>query len=488
VRERDGVVEALLGDPGDDDARRAAARTREDLPGPRGWPLVGNAWQIDVKRFHLQLAEWAGRYGAVYRYDLGPIPFVVTADPEMINDAFRRRPEAFRRISTFDTIFSELGVDGVFSAEGRAWRAQRKLAVGALNPRHLQAFFPTLRQTADNLRRRWLRAAEEGRELDPQSELMRFTVDVTTRLAFSEDVDTLSDRQSELLDQLGPLFPILAYRINAAFPYWRYLKLPADRAVDRGLAEVREWLAALIDKTRAELAANPERATRPTNFLEAMLVERDEDGRPFSEDLVFGNAITMLLAGEDTTANSLAWAVHLLLDADGPREELIRQVDRALGEDRVPAEIETCKRLDYCEAVANETMRLKPVAPVLFLECNEDVVLGDLGLKRGTAVALLTRLPAVDPRRIDAPQEFRPERWADRKVVAQLQKSGVFTPFGSGPRICPGRSLALLEIRVVLATLYRNFTVERVGRAEDVSEVFGFTMNPHGLRVRLHAR
>ena len=94
----------------------------------------------------------------------------------------------------------------------------------------------------------------------------------------------------------------------------------------------------------------------------------------------------------------------------------------------------------------------------------------------------------MDPRRIDAPDTFLPDRWADREVVSQLQKSGVFTPFGSGPRICPGRSLALLEMRVVLAALYRNFTVERVGRAEDVREVFGFTMNPEGLRVRLGAR
>jgi cytochrome P450 len=468
--------------------RPQAARTRADLPGPRGWPLLGNAPQIDVKRFHLQLAEWAQRYGPVYRYDLGPIPFVVTTEATMINDAFRRRPEDFRRISTFETIFSELGVDGVFSAEGRAWRAQRKLAVGALNPRHLQAFFPTLRQVAENLLRRWERAASEQRVLDLQTEMMRFTIDVTTRLAFSEAVDTLTDRNSALLDQLSPLFPVLAYRINAAFPYWRYFKLPADRAVDRGLAQVREWLSELIEKTRAELAANPERTARPTNFLEAMLVERDENGEPFSDELVFANAITMLLAGEDTTANTVSWAVHLLLDADEPRCKLVEQVDAVLGVDHLPADIETCKHIDYCEAVAHETMRLKPVAPVLFLECNDDVVLGDIGLKKGTAIALLTRLPAMDSGQIDAPDAFRPERWADRGLVSRLQKSGVFTPFGSGPRICPGRSLALLEMRVVLATFYRNFTVERIGRAEEVREVFGFTMNPEGLRVKLRPR
>ncbi len=94
----------------------------------------------------------------------------------------------------------------------------------------------------------------------------------------------------------------------------------------------------------------------------------------------------------------------------------------------------------------------------------------------------------MDPQRVQDPTAFRPERWRDGQVAAEMQRSGVFIPFGSGPRICPGRSLALLEIRVVLATLLRSFEMERVGRAEDVDELFGFTLMPTNLRVRLHRR
>jgi cytochrome P450 len=153
----------------------------------------------------------------------------------------------------------------------------------------------------------------------------------------------------------------------------------------------------------------------------------------------------------------------------------------------VPADIDAAGRLTYAAAVANETMRVRPVAPITMLSANRDVVLGDVAAPRGTWIALLTRPPALGGEHFGDPAAFRPERWLDERPVAP-HEPGAHMPFGSGPRICPGRTLALLEMRLVLSMLHASFDVARVGEAAGVRERFAFTMHPVGLSVRLQQR
>jgi cytochrome P450 len=136
-------------------------------------------------------------------------------------------------------------------------------------------------------------------------------------------------------------------------------------------------------------------------------------------------------------------------------------------------------------------MRLRPVAPVIVLEAVAATTLrspdGDIEIPDETTVVVLVRPPAREAARFHDPEAFRPERWLDG-AAAGAHDPAAHIPFGSGPRICPGRSLALLEMKVALAMLYRCFDVTRVGRSEDVKELFAFTMSPTGLVVRLRGR
>jgi cytochrome P450 len=219
-----------------------------------------------------------------------------------------------------------------------------------------------------------------------------------------------------------------------------------------------------------------------------MIAARDAEGRPFTDAVIFGNAMTMLLAGEDTTAYALAWAVHHLCDTPGAVTRLRAEADTHAGPGSVAGEIEVSNRLAWAGAVANEAMRLRPVAPLLFLEAMEDVVVGDLAVPVRAWLTLLTRPPAVDGRHFVDPHAFRPERWIEDERPAGPHDPSAHIPFGSGPRICPGRTLALLEMKMVLAMLYGSFDVQRVGDAGDTKELFEFTMSPTQLNVRLHSR
>ena len=467
--------------------RIVAKRTLDDLPGPRGLPFLGNVHQLDLTKLHLILERWAAQYGPVYLFRKGSARAVVLSDPKWCDQVLRARPETFSRDSAIAPVASEMGLDGVFSAEGDAWRPQRRLAMFALAQRHLRGLYPKLQTVITHLKKRWERLADAGASLDVVDELKRFTVDVTTLIAFGYDVNTVEQGDDVIQRKLEIVLPEFNRRLFALFPTWRLIRLPRDRRLDRALAELRAWLSELVVAARTRLAAEPGRAEQPSNFLEAMLSARDDDGRPFSDDVIFGNLMTMLVAGEDTTAYQLGWAVHQLCDSLQSVMELQREADELLGTSDVAADIETANKLIWAGAVANETMRLHPVTPVVvILEAKVETVVGDLLVPAGTGVFVLSRPAACDPDRFVEPHAFRPRRWLGAHVGAHDVSAHI--PFGSGPRICPGRGLALLEMKLLLSMLYRNFNVERVGGAEGVRENFAFTMSPVGLKVRLRRR
>ena len=162
------------------------------------------------------------------------------------------------------------------------------------------------------------------------------------------------------------------------------------------------------------------------------------------------------------------------------------EIAEVMGADSVPATFETASRLVYAGAVANETMRHRPVAPVLMLEANQTCLLGDIEVPKGTGVTVLVRPQVLDDANFKDARAFRPERWLPG--AAAPHDPSVHMPFGSGPRLCPGRALALLEMKLVLATLYGAFDIERNGASSAVRERFMFIMNPVGLEVSVRKR
>jgi cytochrome P450/nitrite reductase/ring-hydroxylating ferredoxin subunit len=480
VKDGELFVDVRTLKPRTESVRRRSIR---DLPGPRGLPLVGNMLSLDLPRLHLVLESWAREYGPMCRIELPGRTLIALSDAALIEQVLRARPETFRRDSKVEPVFAELGVNGVFAAEGSAWRSQRRLAMEGLAQKNVREAYPTIRAIAERLLRRWERAAERDAIVDLPDDLMRFTVDVTTSLVFGRDLHTLDGGDDVIQNDLSHIFPAFARRLNAVLPYWRVLRLERDREVDRAVAAVHAWLRELIAEIRARRRATPDRP--PANFLEAMIEARDEKGRPFDDDILIGNGLTMLLAGEDTTALSLAWAAHLLLEHPGELAPLRAQLASVLGGEKVPRTLEENNRLDVATAIANEAMRVRPVAPLNFLESIADTVIGDVAIPSGTNVVLLHKIPQLDARNFEDPDQFRPRRWLH---PTGAHEASAAMPFGSGPRICPGRSLALIEMRLVLATLYQSFDVVRAGDPAAVEERYSFTVGPSELPVRLRRR
>ena len=467
----------------------ASGRTLADLPGPKGLPLLGNILQLDLKHLHRVLEQWAQEHGAMYQFRIAHKPVVAVTDTELINEVLRKRPDAYRRLNAIEPVLKEMGINGVFSAEGDQWYRQRRIAMQALNNAHLRQFFETLMKVTGRLKARWDQAVAKGSVVEAQKDLTRYTIDVTANLAFGYDVNTLETEGDDLQRHLERIFPMINRRINAPFPYWHFVRMPADRALEESLAFVHQAIRGYIAHSRTRLANDPELVAHPTNFLEAMLAAREVEGAEFTDEEISGNVLTMLLGGEDSTASTMAWIFHFLTEHPDIQARVQAEVDEVLGDGEMLTHYRDHERLPYVEAVAFETMRLKSVFPVLFLGANQDVELGGVQIPAGTAIFLLTRQCGMQEEAFASPHQFLPERWlTSRTGTHEGHNTKAFVPFGAGPRFCPGRNLALLEIKAIMAMLCRNFTISKPMNAKPVEEQFGFLMAPTNVFVDMHRR
>jgi cytochrome P450 len=478
----------------------APLREISDLPGPRGMPFFGNALQISPGRMHGVLEQWQREYGDCFRFNIAYRRLVVIADPEAIASVFRDRPDGFQRTERLNRGAREMGFGGLFSANGAQWRRQRPMVMAGFDPAHIKAYFPMLLKVTERFARRWQRAAaavsvgktgSAGEAIDLQADLMRYTVDVTAGLAFGADINTIESEEETIQRHLDKVLPALFKRLMAPFPWLNRLPLPANLALARHLEALHTAVDGFIADARRRIEADPALRAHPANLIEAMVVARDTAGSGLTDQDVAGNVLTMLLAGEDTTANTLAWMIYLLSRNPAALRRARDEVRGLLGgpssQLRLPTR-EQLQSLDYIEACTNETMRLKPVAPVMVNEAVRDSVVAGIRVPKGQLVVCLMRPSATDERNFKNAAAFDPSRWLEANAAGTPSSSKrVSMPFGAGPRLCPGRYLAVQEMKMVMAMLLANFDIESVTTPDggEAREYLHLTMAPVGLRLRL---
>ncbi len=320
-------------------------------------------------------------------------------------------------------------------------------------------------------------------------DLKAYALDVAIGLAMGQDINTLEHEHNPLQRDIEQIFNHLARRLTSPFPYGRHLRMPADRAADAGVARIAETVRGFISQTRKRLQAHPERRAKPANLLEALVLARDEIGSEFSDAVVIGNAITMVFAGEDTTSNTITWLLNFIARDPRVAALLAAEADAVLGDAKVLRAYGALDQFPYAEAATSKAMRLKPVAPFLGLETNRELVIGGTLVPQGTLVLAVLRTAGQQETDFPQADQFRPECWlADTAMRDNDDPARKLFPFGAGPRFCPGRFLAMAEIKMVMSMVTRNFMLSVPSDAPEVKEHFTFTMTPSHLPVLLKVR
>jgi len=339
---------------------------------------------------------------------------------------------------------------GLLTSDEPLHLKQRRLVQPAFHRERIAAYATTMIEAA--------RAAAEALSGDEDVAVDALMNRVALRIAaatlFSADIDDAADAIGSAVTRAMAGFPASLSTFAELFDYipWH----PATRRFKHAKADLDAVIYRLIEERRRDERDRGD-------LLSILLSTRDEDGNPMPPELVRDEALTLLLAGHETTANALVWTWDALARNPDVEALLHAELDAVLGDrDPVPADY---PRLNYTRDVVAESMRLRPPAWILGRRIVRPFQLGDWALAPGSVVLTSQIVTHRNPRFWIEPEAFRPERWSNGESAALPR--GAYFPFGGGNRICIGESFAWTEAVLVLATIARRVRL----RALDLSPV-----------------
>jgi cytochrome P450 len=436
-------------------------------PGPRvpGWwqlvRIAGNPLGV--------LSECHRRYGDAFTLNIvGRWPFVILSNPEAVREVFRGDPEVLHSGDANSIFRATVGRNSVLVLDGAPHARQRRVVVPPLKGERMRAFFDAMRLETLEAVRAWpvgvpfpvlptmrritLRVIlRTGLGLAPGAELDRFERKIEAFLSYS--------RQRYAL-VVATIVPIERFSGSRWVPPFRQL-----RALDDDL------FAFIAARRRGEHRARSE------NVLDDLLAATHEDGTPLGDREVRDALITILLAGHDTTALALAWALAEIAERPDVVDRLAGELSRVTGGG--PPEAEHLPALEYLDGTIRESLRLRPIVTIVVRKTLQPFMAGGRTYPAGV---VLCPCPVLVHRRAELypePDRFRPERFLERKFGPHE-----WFPFGGGNRVCVGMPFALYEMKVLLATLLSQVRPTRPAGARSRTRRYGIVLGPDdGARV-----
>lgn len=434
-------------------------------PGPSRSPHL---WQLGaLRRDPLNFLANLRRHGEVAHVTvrvLGMtlVRIILVQDPALIkrilvdDDAFFEKPRALKKLKVL------LG-EGLLTSEGEHHRRQRRLMQPAFHRDAILRYAPTMVECAAQAEARW----QDGAHLDMAAELMHITLAIAGHTLFGVDVTAEADEIGGALSTLMEAFPDL---ISPFAPLWRLVPGKQGRAVAVALQRIDATIFRMIAARRAS-------GEFGDDLLGRLLAAEDAGKGGMTEQQVRDEAITLFLAGHETTAVALAWTFYLLAKNPDALAALHAELDRILG-GRLPT-ADDLPQLVYTRRALQEAMRLYPPAHTFGRSVVREYQLGPYTIPAGRSMVFICPfLLHRDERYFPAPEEYRPERWTP-EFEANLPRFS-YVPFGGGPRVCIGATFAWMEGTLALATLLRRFTVALAPGAE-VHPVPRVTLRPSAL-------
>ena len=393
-----------------------------EIPGPRGWAALSTV--VQLRRDPLAtLVELTGRYGDVVKYRYGPVSRVLVNHPEGVMRILQDNHTNYGKNSPFYHMLGWFLGRGLITSDGELWKRQRRLLQPAFARPKVEAMASFMVTSTEAMIESW----HPGRPVDLVEEMVRLSLRIIGLALFSQD---MSDPEHAVAKVMEELHRQMRWRFQSFFPLPPVLPTPRDRH----FRQLRQRMLRLTGQLARQRRASSE---RPDDLLSSLLEARDPDsGQPMSEQQLCDELVTLLMAGHETVANTLAWALFLLSRHPDVRRRLEAEVDGG-GE-------------GLAERVTLEALRLYPPVGVYGRRSlGADEICGyPIGAGQIVSVApyVLHRHPEFWPN----PEGFDPDRFL------QERPRGCFAPFAAGPRQCIGKHMALLEARTVLATMARR--------------------------------
>jgi len=425
--------------------------------------------QRDVFGFSLALAR---TYGDAVYFRIGPVRFFQFTHPEQVQEILIKQAKKMVKPRRVKEVFGKWDGEGLLLSDGELWVRQRRLVQQAFHPRRVEAYGQEMSRLTGQMLSRW----QDRGEIDVVEEMHGLTLDIVCRTLFgftAEDHagirETVQSLQDEALVEFGRLIPL---------PDW--LPIPSKRRLRAAIGYMNRLLDGIIEQRRASREDHGD-------LLSMLLlsVDHEGDGHGMSNQQARDEAMTLLLAGHETTATSLVWTLYLLARHPEIQERAAQSVAAALG-DRAPTAADV-PRLTEVDLILKEAMRLYPAVYFTAREAAEDVEIGGWAIPRGSQIHLLPYAMYHDARWYDDPEEFLPARFAPENV--DRIPSCAYIPFGAGPRVCIGKAMAMMEATLVVAAILQRYRLSLARGQAEPHAIAQVSLHPDGpVRLAIQRR
>jgi cytochrome P450 len=417
-------------------------QTSVNLPPSLPTDLIGGhfrSFRKDPTGFLMRLSK----LGDVAAFRMGPQQALFINHPDLIRDLLVTSNSKFMKGRALQRAKTLLG-NGLLTNEGEAHLRQRRMIQPAFHRRRIEGYSRSMVEFAERMSDGW----RDGKTLDIDREMMRLTLQIVAKTLFGADITDEADQVGRAMSDLVKMFNYLL------LPFSEWLeKLPLPHT--RRLSRARETLNTIIFQF-----INERRRTGDDNgdLLSMLLAARDEDdGGRMTDEQIRDEALTIFLAGHETTANALTWTWYLLSQNPDAEARLHEELDRM----PVAVSFEDIPNLKYTEAVLAESLRLFPPAWAIGRLALEDHEFGGFAVPKGSLVLASPFVTQRDARFWSDAEQFRPERWFETSVKEASQRFTYF-PFGGGVRRCIGEGFAWTEGILLLATIAKRWKLTLV--------------------------
>jgi cytochrome P450 len=440
-------------------------------PGPKArFPLGQLRWFRGDKRIAFLMSN-RQLYGDIVHFALAGRHIYQLNHPDYVQYVLVKHPEKFHKSPALKRNTRQSIGQGLLTSEGDFHKRQRRLVQPAFHHKRIASYADVMVRYTQDMLAGW----GDGVTVNITHEMMKLTMRIVAKTLFDADVSGEADAIGNAIT-IG--IETTGKRITQPLhlPDWLPTRTNRER---RAAAQVLEaTIMGMINQRRAS-------GEDKGDLLSMLLLAVDEeDGGQMTNKQVRDEAMTLFIAGHETTANALAWALYLLAENPAVEAKLVAELQTVLGE--CPPTLADLPALPYTEMVVKETLRLYPPAWAVTRQAIEAVEIGGYSIPKGSICLLSQYVMHRDPRYFDDPDCFQPERFAPG-YEDRIPRYAYF-PFGGGPRVCIGNQFAMMEASLILATLMQRLHLALVPGQTIVPEPL-ITLRPRdGVQARLHLR
>jgi cytochrome P450 len=437
--------------------------TKTDIPGPPGHLFLGSLPEIQRDRLSF-LTEAARRYGPVMKFRVGPTSFIQVSSPEGVQHILQSNNHNYTKQSITVNGLRDIMGTGLLLSDGDFWLKQRRLMQPAFHRQKMQSLSTMIVEETNHMLLDWRKNAASGQLINLSPEMMRLTLSIITRALFN---DRIGDESGAIGASVTTLLEDSIYRFDHPFYPPRWFPTPRNLRYARAKANLHTTIDGIIQRRQS----SPEEYG---DLLDMLILARDEDtGEGMSSEQLRQEAITLFIAGHETTAVLLSWAFYLLAMHPQARERLQAEIRRVLS-GRAPTQADL-PELAYTRMVLDETMRLYPPAWITNRKSIQADEIHGYTIPAGAEVSVSPYITHRDPQLWPDPEQFDPERFSPERSASRHRYA--YFPFGGGPRQCIGNNFALMEAQLILAAISQRYSLDLApGREVEVEPLI--TLRP----------